>query len=443
MKSVAVLFTLVVAIATAAPTTDPGCNVQYDHPDGSPANSDGSSSLDSTDGAGGSAVSSASTTSATSHATVSAAAAVGTAPSAPGAGFSDPVCNAGPLAPVGIASFPINGNNLCAPTPTDPVPANAAIYTPPAGTAFNTTLFANWANEIGYKNDSVDKWLKIAPGLYSYDLGKPHPAGADSNQYAGTNIGFYNWTGGWTLDIRGCTFVIPITPDNDNQRPLEMISIAWSDGFTILGGTVWTDVGPMWSYARMSSLDSNGRGTFQVSEGYNRSVWRSAGKNIYCVDDSNPKHYSRPDCGPWSSATWDFSNLDSAGTFTATVKGASLNTHFIMSIPLGWPFQHVAVGSDLNPDFTVKGMTTNDAFYNTGLDPTMKSATYIDCWTVSPPPRPGFAPEVQGPVWGRPLLGYANWHEDGEQDPTYQNSWWQTTGSVYDVQDMANQATSS
>jgi len=85
----------------------------------------------------------------------------------------------------------------------------------------------------------------------------------------------------------------------------------------------------------------------------------------------------------------------------------------------------------------VKGLTSNGALMQIGLNG-KKTAVFEDVWYVNPPPRPGYAPKVQGLVlsWGN-LVGY-NYDEPGETKATLQNSYWQTTGCTKDIQDANN-----
>ena len=428
MRSLYIVLALSATLGCSAPVIDDNCAMQWVmvNPDGSPV--DASPTSSSADAASTAPLS-------TPNGTVAAAAPIGASPSAPGPGFTAASCAAGPLSPVGPASFPINGDNYCAPTPTDPVPEGAAIYTPPDGINFDTLLFRTWAKQQ-QANNLPSQFLKIAPGLYTYNLGPVHPAGADTNTFPGTNIVIEFFEGDWTLDLRGVTFVIQITPENQDRRPGQMIYINQSEGFTILGGTFWIDQGEQWTYARMSAFDGQ-TVTFQVPEGYNRTAWPSAGNAIWCFNDSDPSHTSRPDCGQYHSVTWDFSLLESDGILSTPAPGSTtLDTHFIIGNNFGGGISTV-IGTENNGNFTVKGLTSNGEFAQYGLTGTKTPATLIDCWIVQPPPRPGYAPEIQGPAGTLGDYSGINFHPAGTPDFTFVNSWWQTSTNPNDLQPMS------
>ena len=78
---------------------------------------------------------------------------------------------------------------------TVPVPAGAATYTPPSSTSFSGKAFGAWLDQQK-KAKLASKWLVVAPGTYDY--------GIDDI----IAIGFT--PGGWTLDLRGVTFLIDV-----------------------------------------------------------------------------------------------------------------------------------------------------------------------------------------------------------------------------------------
>ena len=93
-----------------------------------------------------------------------------------------------------------------------------------------------------------------------------------------------------------------------------------------------------------------------------------------------------------------------------------------------------------NGGLHVKGLTSTGGVMQIGLNGADggKSTVFEDVWYVNPPPRPGFAPKVQGPVlsWGN-LEGF-NYDQPGEKKSVFVASYWQTTGCVNDVQDGNN-----
>lgn len=89
------------------------------------------------------------------------------------------------------------------------------------------------------------------------------------------------------------------------------------------------DQGELWSQARVTSLgavDGNGNqaATIEVEKGYNTSVWKTGtARNQFCVDDSDPNHYTRPGCNFWKVDNYDYSELESSRTFKASLMGGS------------------------------------------------------------------------------------------------------------------------
>ncbi len=95
------------------------------------------------------------------------------------------------------------GEYLSAPTATVPVPTGAATYTPPSSTSFSGKAFATWV-DTQKKESLASKWLKIAPGAYNYAIDDI------------IAIGFT--PGGWTLDLRGVTFLISVPTSNPTSN---------------------------------------------------------------------------------------------------------------------------------------------------------------------------------------------------------------------------------
>ena len=157
-----------------------------------------------------------------------------------------------PTRPDGSAGLPVNDDHISAPVDTRSVPEGAAIYTP-SGNTVNCSDFVSWMNAHRTGN-LASKYLKVTPGIYSYDPGTAHAPDADANLFPGNNIVLWLFSGGWTLDFRHVTFLISITPENANRRPADMIYINESDDLTVLGGTVWIDQGEPFSQARLTSL---------------------------------------------------------------------------------------------------------------------------------------------------------------------------------------------
>lgn len=348
-----------------------------------------------------------------------------------------------PRRPDGSAGFAVNGDYLKAPVATDLVPSDASIFTPEDGMTFNCSAFSDWLTHQREVVKPASKFLKIKPGTYAYQLGPLMKPGTDPNTVQGENIVFWLMSGGWTFDFRDVTFFVSITPENQNQRPNVMIYINQSEDLKILGGTIWIDQGEQWTQARVMSIsppdtEGNSKAVFQVEQGYNHTAWAEAGpRNQNCVDDSNPNHSTRPGCNFWKVQNYNFDSLDSDRTFSATLLGGSyLKKGYVVSMQVG-PNALTTLSAEDEGGLHVKGLTSNGALMQIGLNG-KTTAVFEEVWYVNSPPRPGYAPKVQGPVlsWGN-LVGY-NYDEPGEAKAILQNSYWQTTGSAKDVQDANN-----
>ena len=347
-----------------------------------------------------------------------------------------------PTRPDGSAGLPVNNDHISAPVDARPVPDGVAIYTP-SGDTMNCSDFVSWMT-AHRTSGLASKYLKVTPGVYSYDLGAIHALDADANLSPGNNIVLWLFSGGWTLDLRNVTFLISITPENANRRPDNMIYIDESDDLIILGGTVWIDQGEQFTQARLTSLTAsssgNQRATFTVEKGYNVSAWTSAGpRNQGCVDTSSPTHFKRPPCNFWKVDDYDFSTLSTTHTFTATVlPGSALQSGYVIYMQVG-PNSLTTVSSENNANLHVKGMTTNGAIGQIGLN-NKQTATFQDYYYVDPPARPGFAQRVNGPTlsWGHIGDAFA-YDTPGQAAVVYVDSWWQYTGCERDLQVGGNQ----
>ncbi|KAL6715824.1 hypothetical protein ACLMJK_006785 [Lecanora helva] len=347
-----------------------------------------------------------------------------------------------PARPDGIPAIPINDDHIKAPVAGDSVPAGAATYIPSKPGLFDNSDFAAWMKKQK-DADLPSKWMKIAPGVYRYALGPVMPSGTDPNTVTGENIAIGFMTGGWTLDLRGVTFYVDITPENKNQRPGDMIYINQSEDFTILGGTIWIDQGEEWTQARVTSLSSpddqgNQIATMEVEQGFNVSAWRSAGpRNQGCVDDSDSSHFSRPECNFWYVSKYDFSNLDSKRTFTASIGArAGIKEGYVLTM-LVVINSFTTISTENNGKFHVKGFTSNGYVASIGLNGKV-APVFENVYYVNPPPRPGFAPRVEGPAvsWGN--IGGPVYNPPGQPLAQMPGSFWQTTGCEKDLQDASN-----
>ena len=349
-----------------------------------------------------------------------------------------------PTRPDGSSGIPINNDHISAPVDTRPVPDGAAIYTP-SGNTLNCSDLVAWMT-VHRTANLPSKYLKITPGIYSYDLGTQHALDADANLSPGNNIVIYLFSGGWTFDFRDVTFLIDITPENEDRRPGNMIYINESDDLTILGGTIWIDQGEQFSQARVTDLtppssSSIQTATFVVEKGYNITAWKGAGpRNQGCVDSTSSTHYTRPPCNFWKVDNYDFSNLLSTShSFTANVlPGSALQHNFVVYTQVG-PNSRTAISSENNDNLFISGITTNGAFGQIGLND-KKTATVKGYYYVNPPAREGFARRVNGPTlsWGHIGEAFA-YDTPGQEEVRYVDSWWQYTGCERDLQPGGNE----
>ena len=202
-----------------------------------------------------------------------------------------------PNLPNGEAPLPINGDHLSAPVDDTPVPANAVVYSPADAGVFDCLDFSQWMKKLRDANPNGGIFMKIKPGTYRYKLGPKMAEGTDPNTVEGENIVIYLMRHGWTLDMRGVTFYVDVTPENHLQRPGPMIYVLQSDDFTLLGGTVWIDQGEPFTQAKCTSIDANQIATFEVDKGYNVSAWATAGpRNQRCVLTTDPQTYKSAEC---------------------------------------------------------------------------------------------------------------------------------------------------
>ncbi|KAI9780939.1 MAG: hypothetical protein M1835_004381 [Candelina submexicana] len=331
----------------------------------------------------------------------------------------------------------VTSDLISAPVDTRAVPSDAAIYTPSDSTRFDCNDFNNWMS-TQKKNPSSSKFLKVSPGTYEYMLGPVHPAGADPNLYASSNIAIGFMPGAWTLDLRDVTFTINVTPQNKLQRPDQAIYINQSEDFTILGGTIWWDQGEQWSQATVKSIASNGDGgdpivTLSIDQGYNTTAWAAMGpRNIGCINISNSAHYTRPGCNFWYTLGYTF-DFDNRKVSFRAGEHSNLKEGYVLYIQSGLN-SLTTIASENNGNFHVKGMTSNGATAQYGLN-NKQTATYEDVYYVNPPARPGYAPRVNGPTlsWGH--INLPNFDAGGEAPAIYKNSKWQYTGNTNDLLD--------
>ena len=266
--------------------------------------------------------------------------------------------------PGGQAPIPINDDYVHAPEDNTPIPNDVAIFSPANPGEFDCTAFAIWRDQHR-DNPPASKFLKIKPGSYRYKLGTKLNVGDDPNDHIGMNIVMYLMKGGWTLDLRGVTFYIDITEENKLQRPDVLIYTLQSDHLTILGGTIWSDWGEMYTQALVTAVNGD-TATFQVEQGYNITRWREAGpRNQACINPSDPNHFQFGDCNFWKVDTYNFDRLDSDRTFTAHLLGGDgLAVGYVVTMMNGFNAYNsmFTLSNEANTNLHVKGMTTNGGF---------------------------------------------------------------------------------
>ena len=348
-----------------------------------------------------------------------------------------------PNLPNGEPPIPLNDNYIHAPQNTSSPPSDAAIYNPKDAGVFDCGDFADWLDDLRKNHPPASQFIKIKSGSYRYKLGPVMPAGTDANTVKGENIVLYLLKGGWTVDLRGVTFYVDITPQNMQQRPSVMIYVLQSDGIKILGGTVWMDQGELFTQARVTSMAAKGddgsqTATFEVEKGYNTSIWRTAGpRNQRCVDTSDPDKYYDPGCNFWKVQDYDFSHLDSDRTFTATVLPggeAKVTQGRVITMQIG-PNTPFTISNEDNSDLYVDGFVSNGGYMSIGVNPGQTAPHFNNTYEVNPPPRPGFAARVQGPglSWGN-LGGFVYNAPGALSNASFENSFYQDFGGPKNLQ---------
>lgn len=325
---------------------------------------------------------------------------------------------------------------------------------------FDCAAFDDWTAQI--RNNTIptppSKWIQVPAGNYRYKLG-PHDLAEheDSNLTPGFNLIIYAMKGGWTLDLRGVTFYIDATPENRLRRGGQMIYTLQSEGLTILGGTLWIDMGELHTQARVTSIAGeagNQRIEYVVEDGYDLAPWRKASaRNQRCVDVSSADHWKHVGCNMWQfklleqndedrknedrRLDLDFSKLDSERKFSGTITNlpvSKLKEGLIITMMAGPESVPAAMSNEDNSNLVVKGFVTNAGFSSIGTSPGQVAPHYENCYEVNPPPRPGFARRVHGPglSWGN-LGGFVYNGDNAAATTTFDKSFYQSTGNPNDL----------
>ena len=343
-----------------------------------------------------------------------------------------------PNLPNGQPPIPLNGDYVHAPEYSDPVPTDALHFKPDNVGEFDCLAFNNFQKEAREnKNPPASKWMKIEPGNYRYKLpAKSRGENDDANLFEGFNLIIYAQPGGWTLDLRGVTFYVDITPETKLRRPQDSIYTIQSTDLTILGGTLWIDSGELFTQARCTSLtgpEGSQKATFKVMDGYDLKKWREAGpRNQQCVDDSDSSKTTFPECNFWKVENYDFSSLDSSRTFTATVVDSAISKMkegLIITMIAGEESVPFAMVNEDSSGLVVKGFTTNGQFMSIGVNPGQTPPHYENVYEVNAPHRPGFEDRAHGPglSWGN--LGGMIYNAPGAPKATWDRSWYQNSGN--------------
>ena len=96
------------------------------------------------------------------------------------------------------------------------------------------------------------------------------------------------------------------------------------------------------------------------------------------------------------------------------------------------------IASEFNGNLHINGFTSNGGLSQYGLG-SKGTATFENVWYVNPPPRPGFAPRVEGPTISQGRVESFDFDTAGQPPINYVDSWWMTTGCDKDLQSAADQ----
>ena len=136
-----------------------------------------------------------------------------------------------------------SSTNTKAPQSDEAVPDGAALYSPKAG-YLDVADFTKWANDKFANPDATPShWIKLPAGEYKYFI---TDGGQQTVMFWGARNSKEPSQPGtkWTVDLRGCTFKVPIIKET-NGNPPAAIYVAQSNDLRILGGTFWS----MWVHS--------------------------------------------------------------------------------------------------------------------------------------------------------------------------------------------------
>lgn len=344
----------------------------------------------------------------------------------------------GKVATPGKVATSDNGVQL-APQPNDPIPGDAAIYHA-NGTTIDMTDFYYWRQEVRDKSDKgqayKSRFIKVEAGTYQ-------AVWTDENH---SNIDVTFWDGGdrgWTLDLRGVSIEYQVGPGAPN--PFFYVNQA-PPTFTILGGSIWQDVGEIWSQADVLSVEPNPSAGFDMSKvtaklqkGYDLKPWTDSAAStkqsrsppkVWGMNVSDPNHYKRTDINLWYM-NFDSMTTSPDGTITFSVTSRGhVSKGDVLSVLTGNEMATTLVNEE-NHGLHVKGLTCNGGFTYIGHD-SAGPPHYEDVLVANPPSPEGLAPRVNGPTMSH---GHMDNFELCEFAPcdTYTNSFWMYTGNPKDL----------
>jgi len=96
------------------------------------------------------------------------------------------------------------------------------------------------------------------------------------------------------------------------------------------------------------------------------------------------------------------------------------------------------IGSENNGNLHINGFTSNGGLSQYGLG-SKGTATFENVYYVNAPPRPGFAPRVEGPTMSQGHIEWFDFDTPGQPKINYVNSLWMTTGCDKDLQSAGDQ----
>ena len=241
------------------------------------------------------------------------------------------------------------GKTLQAPQCEKEVPAGAAIYTPPTPGVLDLGHFEQWRNQQ-LDRKLASKYMKVAPGWYEYKV---------TNGVTTIAIG-QTFVDGWTLDLRGVTFVYDVTVTKDAGMYINQALNLY-----VCGGTFWNDVidGEIFTQAKVTDAKQVDGDTWEytakVDAGYDVAKWRSAdARNVDVMDVSDATHFKHPEVNLWY-ATFPFDVSDD-GTikFKMGKSRGQMQKGYMLSMQMTGGSAY-CVSNEFTGGLTLDGLTCN------------------------------------------------------------------------------------